>query len=131
MMKSSLDYPKTTSDWPFVMNLQNTISISPLLPKMLGLRHILITPSFRIMATRGCTVPEARRIFTLKGLKKSQKILDYMGSTERATNLFRATQMEEKLRRYKVSGKQKANQTHFEVGKKVRETIAELGGHYA
>ena len=27
-----------------------------------------------------------------------------------------------------MRGKQKANQTHFEVGKKVRQTIDELGG---
>lgn len=63
-----------------------------------------------------------------KGLKKSQKILDHMGSTELAANLFRATQTEEKLRRDNVSGKKQANQTHFEVGKKVRQTIADLGG---
>jgi len=70
----------------------------------------------------------AKDIHALKGLKKSQKILDHMGSTELAANLFRATQTEEKLRRDKVSGKQRANQTHFEVGKKVRQTIADLGG---
>lgn len=51
-----------------------------------------------------------------------------MGSTELAANLFRATQTEEKLRRENIKGKQKANQTHFEVGKKVRKTIEELGG---
>ena len=51
-----------------------------------------------------------------------------MGSTELAANLFRATQTEEKLRREKIKGKQKANQTHYEVGKKVRQTIKELGG---
>ncbi|MDO9010734.1 MAG: DNA damage-inducible protein D [Gallionella sp.] len=70
----------------------------------------------------------AKDIHAIKGLKKSQKILDHMGSTELAANLFRATQTEEKLRRDKVRGKQKANQTHYEVGKKVRETIDELGG---
>lgn len=70
----------------------------------------------------------AKDIHAIKGLKKSQKILDHMGSTELAANLFRATQTEEKLRRDKVRGKQNANQTHFEVGKKVRETIDELGG---
>ncbi|WP_018079454.1 DNA damage-inducible protein D [Thiobacillus denitrificans] len=70
----------------------------------------------------------AKDIHTIKGLKKSQKILDHMGSTELAANLFRATQTEEKLRRDQVRGKQKANQTHFEVGKKVRQTIDELGG---
>lgn len=70
----------------------------------------------------------AKEIHAIKGLKKSQKILDHMGSTELAANLFRATQTEEKLRRDQVRGKQKANQTHYEVGAKVRETIKELGG---
>ena len=63
-----------------------------------------------------------------KGLKKSQKILDHMGSTELAANLFRATQAEEKLRRDEVKGKDAANRTHHEVGAKVRQTIRELGG---
>ena len=63
-----------------------------------------------------------------KGLKKSQKILDHMGSTELAANLFRATQTEEKLKRDEVDNKTQANKTHFEVGAKVRETIQELGG---
>jgi DNA-damage-inducible protein D len=63
-----------------------------------------------------------------KGLKKSQKILDHMGSTELAANLFRATQAEEKLRRDEVKGKDAANRTHRQVGAKVRQTIRELGG---
>ncbi len=63
-----------------------------------------------------------------KGLKKGQDILDHMGSTELAANLFRATQTEEKLRRDKVQGKRAANQTHYAVGQKVRKTIEELGG---
>lgn len=63
-----------------------------------------------------------------KGLKKSQKILDHMGSTELAANLFRATQTEEKLRRDQAQGKAQANKTHFDVGKKVRDTIKDLGG---
>ncbi len=71
---------------------------------------------------------DAKRIHTKKGLKKSQKILDHMGSTELAANLFRATQTEEKLKREQIKGKQKANQTHYEVGKKVRKTIEEIGG---
>jgi len=71
---------------------------------------------------------DAKGIHTRKGLKKSQNILDHMGSTELAANLFRATQTEEKLRREEIKGKQKANATHFNVGKKVRQTIEELGG---
>lgn len=63
-----------------------------------------------------------------KGLKKSQDILDYMGYEELAANLFRATQTEAKLHRENIQGKQEANKTHFEVGKKVRDTIKDLGG---
>ena len=70
----------------------------------------------------------AKDIHASRNLKKSQKILDYMGSTELAANLFRATQTEEKLRRDNIQGKNNANQTHYAVGKKVRETIKELGG---
>ena len=71
---------------------------------------------------------DAKGIHKRKGLKKSQQILDHMGSTELAANLFRATQTEEKLRRENIKGKQKANQTHYEVGKKVRQTIKDIGG---
>lgn len=70
----------------------------------------------------------AKEIHARKGLKKSQKILDHMGSTELAANLFRATQTDEKLRRENIQGKQAAYETHYEVGKKVRQTIKELGG---
>jgi len=71
---------------------------------------------------------DAKAIHQRKQLKKSQNILDHMGSTELAANLFRATQTEEKLRREDIKGKQKANRTHYEVGTKVRQTIKELGG---
>lgn len=70
----------------------------------------------------------AKEIHARKKLKKSQKILDYMGSEELAANLFRATQTDAKLRRENVQGKNAANQIHYEVGKTVRKTIAELGG---
>jgi DNA-damage-inducible protein D len=70
----------------------------------------------------------AKEIHKRKGLKKHQKILDHMGSTELAANLFRATQTEDKLKRDRVRGKQRANDTHFAVGRKVRQTIEELGG---
>ena len=63
-----------------------------------------------------------------KGLKKSQKILDHMGSTELAANWFRVTQAEEKLRRENIQGKAAANAVHFEVGREVRQTIKKLGG---
>jgi len=71
---------------------------------------------------------DAKGIHKRKGLKKSQQILDHMGSTELAANLFRATQTEEKLRNENIKGKHLANRTHYEVGAKVRKTIREIGG---
>lgn len=70
----------------------------------------------------------AKEIHARKGLKKSQSILDHMGSEELAANLFRATQTDAKLRREHIQGKEAANETHFQVGAKVRQTIEELGG---
>lgn len=70
----------------------------------------------------------AKDIHKRKELKKNQHILDNMGSTELAANLFRATQTEEKIRRENIQGKDNANSTHFEVGAKVRRTIEDLGG---
>lgn len=69
-----------------------------------------------------------KQIHAKKGLKKSQKILDHMGSTELAANLFRSTQTDEKLRREGIKGKENANKIHHDVGAKVRQTIKELGG---
>jgi DNA-damage-inducible protein D len=63
-----------------------------------------------------------------KNLKKSQQILDHMGSEELAANLFRATQTDAKLRRENIQGENEANLTHYNVGRKVRQTIEELGG---
>jgi DNA-damage-inducible protein D len=63
-----------------------------------------------------------------KRLKPKEQLLDHMGSTELAANLFRATQTEEKLRRENVRRKEHANRIHEEVGRKVRRTIHELGG---
>jgi DNA-damage-inducible protein D len=69
-----------------------------------------------------------RDIRERKRLKGKEHVLDHMGSTELAANLFRATQTEEKLRRENVRNKDQANQIHNEVGRKVRQTIHELGG---
>lgn len=66
------------------------------------------------------TTEDEKRLFLRNEMTKHNKQL--------AANLFRATQTEEKLKRENIKGKQKANQTHFEVGKKVRKTIQELGG---
>lgn len=71
---------------------------------------------------------KAKNIKAHKGLKDKENILDHMGYEELAANLFRATQTEAKLRRENIQGKENANQTHYAVGKEVRDTIARLGG---
>ncbi len=70
----------------------------------------------------------AKDIHARKGLKRNQHILDYMGWEELGANIFRATQTEAKLRREGIRGKSEANRTHYDVGRKVRQTIQELGG---
>ena len=62
-----------------------------------------------------------------KGIGKDD-VLDRAGATELAANLFRITQTDEKIRNENIKGDYKASNTHFEVGKKVRETIREIGG---
>ena len=63
-----------------------------------------------------------------KRLTGKEHVLDGMSSTELAANLFRATQTEEKLRRENVRNKDHARRIHNEVGRKVSQTIQELGG---
>ena len=70
----------------------------------------------------------AQEIHEKKQLKKSQRILDHMGSEELAANLFRATQADAKLRRENIQGERDANLAHYYVGQKVRQTIEVLGG---
>jgi DNA-damage-inducible protein D len=63
-----------------------------------------------------------------KGLKKTDKILDFMSSTELIANLFRISQTEDKLKKDNISNPDDANETHFIVGREVRGTIERVGG---
>lgn len=63
-----------------------------------------------------------------KGLRYREDILDNMGSDELIANLFRISQTEQKLKRYNIQGESKSKETHYEVGKEVRNTIKRLGG---
>ena len=63
-----------------------------------------------------------------KGLRYREEILDNMGSDELIVNLFRISQAEQKLRKDRIQGENEANMTHYEVGKKVRNAIADIGG---
>jgi len=63
-----------------------------------------------------------------KNLKDNEKILDFMGSEELGANIFRITQTEAKLKKDKVNNSNEATETHYKVGKEVRETIKRVGG---
>ncbi len=67
-------------------------------------------------------------IFKRKKLNYREDILDNMGSDELAANIFRISQTKQKIENEKIQGEENAKETHFTVGKKVRETIESLGG---
>lgn len=70
----------------------------------------------------------AGRLRHYRGLDEQANVLDYMGSTELAANLFRATQTEEKLRRDHVQTKEDAMALHHQVGRRVRQAMGEISG---
>ena len=70
----------------------------------------------------------ANDIAKRKGLRYREDILDNMGSDELIANLFRISQTEQKLKKDNIQTESKANITHYEVGRKIRNTIKELGG---
>ena len=70
----------------------------------------------------------ANDIARRKKLRYREDILDNMGSTELAANLFRITQTENKLINNNIKGENNANKTHYEVGRKVRKAIKDIGG---
>lgn len=70
----------------------------------------------------------SKQVQHTKKLKDSENLLDHIWSEELAANLFRATQTEAKIKRESIKWQSKANLTHFEVGKEVRETIKKIWG---
>jgi DNA-damage-inducible protein D len=70
----------------------------------------------------------AKAIKRKKGIQEKEDLLDCVGRAELAANEFRITQTEEKLRIEGITGEQKAIDTHFVVGKRVRQAIREIGG---
>ena len=61
-------------------------------------------------------------------IRYHEDILDRMGSDELIANLFRISQTEQKLKRDNIQGESNAKDTHYEVGRKVRKAIADIGG---
>lgn len=70
----------------------------------------------------------ANDIAKRKGLRYREDILDNMCSDELITNLFRISQTNQKLKNENIIGENNANNTHYEVGKNVRDVIIKNGG---
>ena len=70
----------------------------------------------------------ANDIAKRKDLRYREDILDNMSSEELGANIFRITQTEAKLKRDKVDNEYTANSVHYEIGKKVRNAIIDMGG---
>ena len=67
-------------------------------------------------------------IFKRKGLKYREDILDNMNEDELIANLFRINQTKQRLIKDNVQGEKEAKDVHYEVGKKVRKAINDIGG---
>ena len=67
-------------------------------------------------------------IFKRKKLRYREDILDNMNEDELVANLFRINQTKQKLLKDNVQGEKEAKDVHYEVGKKVRRAIADIGG---
>ena len=72
----------------------------------------------------GLTVADIHR---KKNLKKKEKILDFMGSTELVANLFRISQTEEKLNLEQAASAIEANNIHYQIAEKIRKAMIEMG----
>ena len=70
----------------------------------------------------------ANDIVKRKKLRYREDILDNMNEDELVANLFRINQTKQKLLRDNVQRENEARSVHYEVGKKVRKTIADIGG---
>lgn len=67
-------------------------------------------------------------IFRRKKLRYREDILDNMNEDELVANLFRINQTKQRLVKDNVQGEKKAKDVHYEVGRKVRCAIADIGG---
>lgn len=82
---------------------------------------------FNDVGYKGLYSMPLKEVETKKGVPKGE-LLDHAGSEELGANIFRITQTEAKLKRENIKGDLDSQKTHFEVGKKVRQAIRDIGG---
>jgi DNA-damage-inducible protein D len=85
-------------------------------------------PFFQNAGYRGMYNMDLRQLCRLKGVPDGRSILDFMGRSELAANLFRITQTEEKVRNEDIRGQSPLERAHESVGREVRETMKRISG---
>ncbi len=98
-----------------------------------GVAHkhgIACYPLFQNAGYRGMynmNLSDLKRYKGLKDFKRS--LLDFMGKEELASNLFRITQTEAKIKKDKIYDQGPLEATAEEVGRKVRDTMLDISGN--
>jgi len=83
---------------------------------------------FQNAGYRGMYNMDLAQLRTRKGVPTGRTVLDFMGKTELAANLFRITQTEEKIRNEDIRGQSRLERTHESVGREVRDTMKRISG---
>ena len=123
------EYSKLTEDEKRLYRRKQTKDGNKILYKIAREKGVKNFDKFTNAGSKGLYNGEtANDIAKRKGLRYREDILDNMGSVELGANIFRITQTEALLEKQVEPNEQVANNTHYRVGKAVRDTIKELGG---
>jgi len=123
------EYIKLTEDEKRIYRRRQTRDENKILYKIASKKGVKNFDKFTNAGYKGLYNEEtANDIAKRKGLRYREDILDNMGSAELGANIFRITQTEALLEKQNITNEQIANNTHYKVGRTIRNTIKELGG---
>ena len=123
------EYSKLSEDEKRLYRRKQTKDGNKILYRVAKEKGVKIFDKFTNAGYKGLYNGEtANDIARRKGLRYREDILDNMGSVELGANVFRITQTEALLEKQEKPNENMATDTHYKVGKAIRETIEKLGG---
>lgn len=123
------EYSELTEDEKRIYRRKQVKEGNKLLNKIASLKGVKNFDKFTNAGYKGLYNGEtADDIAKRKNLRYREEILDNMSSIELGANIFRITQTDDLLNKQIEKSEKFATDTHYKVGKKVRQTIKELGG---
>ena len=126
---SEIEYSKLTEDEKRLYRRKQTKDGNRVLYKVASEKGVKNFDIFTNAGYKGLYNGEtANDIAKRKNLRYREDILDNMGSVELGANIFRITQTEALLEKQEMPSEKMATDTHYKVGKAVRDTIKNLGG---